>query len=308
MSCWPATSCGASPARTRSPPTTCSPITCRSVPRAAIRSRCSRASPPTWRSTPSRSPPPETLLPRLHRDLGSQRPRRRPITVFAVAASVVAVVGFAGLTVSQEMRVNTTQSRMDDIRRRSTSRGRPAPRWSQVDGNDSGTQPLTEISDPGVGDASTWWGTIYRSHARAWYIGCGCSPGTTTTFASGLRAGAGHDGRGARVRPQPVRPDPDLGRAGVGPRRTRRRSRSGRRRAEPTGRGRSDQPRFASRGVAIRVERAISAGPWPSRPPGSYRRGRAEEPPEHHGDADEQRDRRTARGRPAPRTRIRTRR
>ncbi|MDQ3210096.1 MAG: hypothetical protein M3Q20_02795, partial [Actinomycetota bacterium] len=33
--------------------------------------------------------PPETLLPRLHRELEPQAPRRRPMQVFAVAASMV---------------------------------------------------------------------------------------------------------------------------------------------------------------------------------------------------------------------------
>jgi len=46
--------------------------------------------------------PPDTLLPRLHRDLGAQDRRRRPVAVFAVAASVVAVVGVAGLALSPQ--------------------------------------------------------------------------------------------------------------------------------------------------------------------------------------------------------------
>ena len=39
--------------------------------------------------------PPETLLPRLHRELEPQAPRRRPMQLFAVAAGVVAVVGLS---------------------------------------------------------------------------------------------------------------------------------------------------------------------------------------------------------------------
>jgi hypothetical protein len=80
---------------------------------------------------PSPIQPPDTLLPRLHRDLGVQDRRRRPVAVFAVAASVVAVVGFAGLAVTQNMRVNDTRSRMDDS-------------------SDSDTEPITEISHPGT--------------------------------------------------------------------------------------------------------------------------------------------------------------
>jgi anti-sigma-K factor RskA len=94
--------------------------------------------------------PPDTLLPRLHRELGSQRARRRPMTVFAVAASVVAVVGLAGLTVSQGMRASSTQSRMNDIAQAFDFARQPGADMAPVNGATSGTEPLTEISDPGV--------------------------------------------------------------------------------------------------------------------------------------------------------------
>ncbi len=94
--------------------------------------------------------PPDTLLPRLHRDLGAQDRRRRPVAVFAVAASVVAVVGFAGLAVTQNMRVNDTRSRMDDIRSAMDFATRPGASMVQVDSSDSNTEPITEISHPGT--------------------------------------------------------------------------------------------------------------------------------------------------------------
>ena len=94
--------------------------------------------------------PPDTLLPRLHRDLGVQDRRRRPVAVFAVAASVVAVVGFAGLAVTQNMRVNDTRSRMDDIRSAMDFATRPGASMVQVDSSDSDTEPITEISHPGT--------------------------------------------------------------------------------------------------------------------------------------------------------------
>jgi Anti-sigma-K factor rskA, C-terminal len=94
--------------------------------------------------------PPDTLLPRLHRDLGVQGRRRRPIAVVAVAASVVAVVGFAGLAVAQNMRVNDTRSRMDDIRSAFDFATSPGASMEQVDSSDSNTQPITEISHPGT--------------------------------------------------------------------------------------------------------------------------------------------------------------
>jgi len=59
--------------------------------------------------------PPETLLPRLHRELEPQAPRRRPLQLFAVAAGVVAVVGLAGLTVSQNIRANNADVRADSL-------------------------------------------------------------------------------------------------------------------------------------------------------------------------------------------------
>jgi anti-sigma-K factor RskA len=127
--------------------------------------------------------PPDTLLPRLHRELGDQDRRRRPVAVFAVAASVVAVVGFAGLAVTQNMRVNDTRSRMDDIRSAMDFATRPGASMVQVDSSDSGTEPITEISHPGterfylVGNDVPMppEGTVYR----VWLLS-----GTQATFAT----------------------------------------------------------------------------------------------------------------------------
>jgi hypothetical protein len=132
---------------------------------------------------PSPVQPPDTLLPRLHRDLGVQDRRRRPVAVFAVAASVVAVVGFAGLAVSQKMRVNDTRSRMDDIRSAMDFATRPGASMVQVDSSDSDTEPITEISHPGterfylVGNDVPMppEGTVYR----VWLLS-----GTQATYAT----------------------------------------------------------------------------------------------------------------------------
>ena len=94
--------------------------------------------------------PPETLLPRLHRDLGVQGRRRRPVAVFAVAASVVAAVGFAGLAVTQNLRMNDTRSRIDDIASALDFAAQPGTSMVQVDSNSANTEPITEIADPGV--------------------------------------------------------------------------------------------------------------------------------------------------------------
>jgi hypothetical protein len=94
--------------------------------------------------------PPDTLLPSLHRDLGDQGRRRRPATVLAVAASMVAVVGFAGLAVTQSLRVNTTKSRFNDIASAMDFATRPGASMIQVNSSSADKQPITEISKPGV--------------------------------------------------------------------------------------------------------------------------------------------------------------
>lgn len=94
--------------------------------------------------------PPDTLLPRLHRDLGAQDRRRRPVAIFAVAASVVAVVGFAGLAVTQSMRVSDTRSRIEDIRSAFDFARQPGSSMVPVDSSSSDTESLTEISHPGT--------------------------------------------------------------------------------------------------------------------------------------------------------------
>jgi hypothetical protein len=94
--------------------------------------------------------PPDTLLPSLHRDLGVQSRRRRPVAVFAVAASVVAAVGFAGLAVTQSLRVNDTRSRFDDIASALDLARQPETSMVRVDSNDADMEDITEISNPGV--------------------------------------------------------------------------------------------------------------------------------------------------------------
>jgi anti-sigma-K factor RskA len=86
--------------------------------------------------------PPETLLPRLHRELEPQAPRRRPMQLFAVAAGVVAVVGLAGLTVSQNIRANNADVRADSLANAAQLATRPDARMVDVG-------PVQEISAPG---------------------------------------------------------------------------------------------------------------------------------------------------------------
>ena len=87
--------------------------------------------------------PPDMLLARLHRELEPSAARRRPAQVFAVAASVVAVVGLAGLAVTQGMRANDATTRADDLRAAAEMAVRP-------DSNQVPVGPVNELSAPGV--------------------------------------------------------------------------------------------------------------------------------------------------------------
>ncbi|MGB7804096.1 MAG: anti-sigma factor [Actinomycetota bacterium] len=87
--------------------------------------------------------PPETLLPRLHRELEPPASRRRPAQVFAVAASVVAVVGLAGLAVTQGLRASDANSRAEDFRSAAQMLQRP-------DSNQVSVGPVNELTAPGV--------------------------------------------------------------------------------------------------------------------------------------------------------------
>jgi Anti-sigma-K factor rskA len=94
--------------------------------------------------------PPDTLLASLHRDLGDLGRRKRPVAVFAVAASMVAVVGFAGLAVTQSLRVSSTKSRFNDIASAMDFATRPGASMVQVNSSSANKEPITEVFKPGV--------------------------------------------------------------------------------------------------------------------------------------------------------------
>jgi len=60
--------------------------------------------------------PPDTLLPRLHRELEPRERRPRGLATLAVAASVAAVIGLTG-TFLQGQRIDSRQSRVDALAR-----------------------------------------------------------------------------------------------------------------------------------------------------------------------------------------------
>ncbi len=95
--------------------------------------------------------PPETLLPRLHREMGERRLRGRGSRAsFAVAAGFVAVVGMAGLSVSQGIRASNAQSRADLMQGMADIAGRPgASRVTLAASSATDSAPITELSAPG---------------------------------------------------------------------------------------------------------------------------------------------------------------
>ncbi len=90
--------------------------------------------------------PPETLLPRLHRELGTPPTRRRrPLQAIAVAAGVVLVAGLAGLSVSQGLRANHAQAREAVVKDAIDMAARPNANLVPVGA-------VTEIGAPGLAE------------------------------------------------------------------------------------------------------------------------------------------------------------
>lgn len=134
--------------------------------------------------------PPETLLPRLHRDLGAQGSRRRPFAILAVAASVAAVVGLASLTITQGVRARNTESRMNEVAQAFDFARQPGASMVQVDSSDPNAEPITAISEPKVQECYLVGrdiptppdGAVYR----VWFVS-----GKSTAFATDFRPTSG---------------------------------------------------------------------------------------------------------------------
>jgi hypothetical protein len=86
---------------------------------------------------------PDTLLPRIHRELTEPERRRRPAQLVAVAAGVVAVIGLAGLSIGQGMRADSADARAEDLRAAAEMAVRP-------DASRVPVGPVRELTAPGV--------------------------------------------------------------------------------------------------------------------------------------------------------------
>lgn len=134
--------------------------------------------------------PPETLLPRLHRELGAPGRLRRPIAIFAIAASVAAVVGLAGLTITEGARARNSESRMNDIAQAFDFARQPAATMAQVDSSTPNAEPITAITEPGARECYLVGrdipvppdGAVYR----VWLVS-----GTSAAFATDFRPALG---------------------------------------------------------------------------------------------------------------------
>jgi hypothetical protein len=96
--------------------------------------------------------PPDLLLPRMHEALAeTPARRRRPMSLWAAAAGIVAVVGLAGWNVSLGFRANDAEDRASTL---SDALGvATRPDASQVLLNPSGSStasPMREVSAPGI--------------------------------------------------------------------------------------------------------------------------------------------------------------
>jgi hypothetical protein len=86
--------------------------------------------------------PPDTMLPRLHRQLDPVDRRRRPAQLLAAAASVVAVVGLAGIAATQGAHANHSRARVADISAALNAASQPGAIITSVG-------PTKEIAAPG---------------------------------------------------------------------------------------------------------------------------------------------------------------
>ena len=118
--------------------------------------------------------PPETLLPRLHREMGAQARRRRPVYLVAVAASVAAAVSLGGFALTQGARANRFQSQAQQL-----TNAFDFARAHNASMTPIG--PVSEVSSPGVQESYVY-GTDVPMPAPGFVYGLWVVQGTQTTF------------------------------------------------------------------------------------------------------------------------------
>lgn len=102
---------------------------------------------------PAPVPPPDLLLPRMHEVLGepSGRRRRRPMSLWAAAASVAALVGLAGWNVSLGFRASHAEDQKSTLSRLIDTIQQPDAQQVLLNpASTDGQGPMTEVSAPGV--------------------------------------------------------------------------------------------------------------------------------------------------------------
>ncbi len=96
--------------------------------------------------------PPDLLLPGIRRALVEEPSpaRRRPLVLFAAAASIVAVLGMAGLSVSLGVRTSHMRQQNSLLREALGAASRPDASQVSLAANPQSQTPLTEITAPGL--------------------------------------------------------------------------------------------------------------------------------------------------------------
>ena len=118
--------------------------------------------------------PPDTLLPRLHREMGAQARRRRPVYLVAIAASVAAVVGMGGFALTQGARANRFA-----VQNQQLTNAFDFARANNASMTPVG--PVSEVSSPGVRECYVY-GTKVPMPASGFTYALWVVQGTKATF------------------------------------------------------------------------------------------------------------------------------
>jgi hypothetical protein len=136
-------------------------------------------------------PPPETLLPRLHRELEPRMARPAPGRWVALASGVAVVLIAGGLAVSQGLRAGDIEERSDLFERALAFSQRPGADSAPLVGADvSDPAPVSEITAPDE-DHFYLVGRDVPAPAEGLVYGIWLSDGVETVFARTFLPGPG---------------------------------------------------------------------------------------------------------------------